>query len=86
MVGMRECSDSLMLQRDDDNGGLAAVIEGDQMHCKKDDVIRCLGGVELRVESDDGELSRTIDGDQMHCSRGLHNGDIIGILQTISYR
>ena len=47
-----------MMQRDDDDGVLAPVIEGDQMHCKQDDIIGCLGSVKLRVESDDEERSR----------------------------
>jgi hypothetical protein len=83
MVGMSDCVNSLMLQRDDDNGGLAAVIEGDQMHCRQDDVIGCWDGVKLRVENDDEECSRAIDGDHMHCSEGLHIGDVIGTVLTV---
>jgi hypothetical protein len=86
MVGKSDCVNSLMLQRDDDNGGLAAVIEGDQMHCRQDDVIGCWDGVKLRVENDDEECSRAIDGDHMHCSEGLHIGDVIGTVLIISYR
>ena len=86
MVGMSDCDDALMLQRGGDDDGLAAVIEGDQIHCKRDDVIRCLGGVKLRVESDDEERSRAIDGDQMHCSDGLHIGDVIGMISNRRYR
>ena len=81
MVGMSDCDDALMLQGGGDDDGLAAVIEGDQIHCKRDDVIGCLGGVKLRAESDDDEeRSRAIDGDQMHCSDGLHIGDVIGMI------
>jgi hypothetical protein len=86
MVGMSDCVNSIMLQRDDDNGGLAAVIEGDQMHCWQDDVIGCWDGVKLRLENDDEECSRAIDGDHMHCSEGLHIGDVIGTVLIISYR
>jgi hypothetical protein len=41
MVGMSDCEELLLLQWDDDDDVLTTLIEGDQMQCKRDDVIGC---------------------------------------------